>query len=186
MSLREQPAKHHHHHPKQATVRQSHVPTVRAVEALAHSAPTRSSHEQACGLAAPPVQQKQHSAETRDRTGDLQIFSLTLSQLSYRGMDGADFAHMWPCRQARDPRRRPPNASNSLSAPCAAKPTATHAALQPLRNRCRMHRATPNRLAGWENYLPFRAVTTWLKQRQAGNLQVPRSTPVPGNHAARP
>ena len=24
-------------------------------------------------------------AETRDRTGDLQIFSLTLSQLSYRG-----------------------------------------------------------------------------------------------------
>ena len=25
-------------------------------------------------------------AETRDRTGDLQIFSLTLSQLSYRGM----------------------------------------------------------------------------------------------------
>ena len=25
------------------------------------------------------------SAETRDRTGDLQIFSLTLSQLSYRG-----------------------------------------------------------------------------------------------------
>ena len=26
-------------------------------------------------------------AETRDRTGDLQIFSLTLSQLSYRGSD---------------------------------------------------------------------------------------------------
>jgi hypothetical protein len=26
-------------------------------------------------------------AETRDRTGDLQIFSLTLSQLSYRGCD---------------------------------------------------------------------------------------------------
>ena len=25
------------------------------------------------------------TAETRDRTGDLQIFSLTLSQLSYRG-----------------------------------------------------------------------------------------------------
>ena len=25
-------------------------------------------------------------AETRDRTGDLQIFSLTLSQLSYRGV----------------------------------------------------------------------------------------------------
>ena len=25
-------------------------------------------------------------AETRDRTGDLQIFSLTLSQLSYRGL----------------------------------------------------------------------------------------------------
>ena len=30
---------------------------------------------------APPI----NSAETRDRTGDLQIFSLTLSQLSYRG-----------------------------------------------------------------------------------------------------
>ena len=26
------------------------------------------------------------AAETRDRTGDLQIFSLTLSQLSYRGL----------------------------------------------------------------------------------------------------
>ena len=26
------------------------------------------------------------NAETRDRTGDLQIFSLTLSQLSYRGI----------------------------------------------------------------------------------------------------
>ena len=26
------------------------------------------------------------TAETRDRTGDLQIFSLTLSQLSYRGL----------------------------------------------------------------------------------------------------
>ena len=26
-------------------------------------------------------------AETRDRTGDLQIFSRTLSQLSYRGLD---------------------------------------------------------------------------------------------------
>ena len=29
-------------------------------------------------------------AETRDRTGDLQIFSLTLSQLSYRGNCTAD------------------------------------------------------------------------------------------------
>jgi hypothetical protein len=28
---------------------------------------------------------KHKTAETRDRTGDLQIFSLTLSQLSYRG-----------------------------------------------------------------------------------------------------
>ena len=28
---------------------------------------------------------EKHNAETRDRTGDLQIFSLTLSQLSYRG-----------------------------------------------------------------------------------------------------
>ena len=27
-----------------------------------------------------------NSAETRDRAGDLQIFSLTLSQLSYRGL----------------------------------------------------------------------------------------------------
>ena len=27
------------------------------------------------------------NAETRDRTGDLQIFSLTLSQLSYRGFE---------------------------------------------------------------------------------------------------
>ena len=26
-------------------------------------------------------------AETRDRTGDLQVFGLTLSQLSYRGLD---------------------------------------------------------------------------------------------------
>ena len=33
------------------------------------------------------------SAETRDRTGDLQIFGLTLSQLSYRGW--------WPLFQAR-------------------------------------------------------------------------------------
>jgi hypothetical protein len=31
-------------------------------------------------------------AETRDRTGDLQIFSLTLSQLSYRGE--CDTAHV--------------------------------------------------------------------------------------------
>ena len=29
---------------------------------------------------------KQEAAETRDPTGDLQIFSLTLSQLSYRGV----------------------------------------------------------------------------------------------------
>ena len=28
-----------------------------------------------------------NNAETRDRTGDLQIFGLTLSQLSYRGLD---------------------------------------------------------------------------------------------------
>ena len=27
-----------------------------------------------------------NTAETRDRTGDLQIFGLTLSQLSYRGL----------------------------------------------------------------------------------------------------
>ena len=32
------------------------------------------------------------AAETRDRTGDLQIFSLTLSQLSYRGQMHMDVA----------------------------------------------------------------------------------------------
>ena len=32
-----------------------------------------------------PTKAMRNSAETRDRTGDLQIFSLTLSQLSYRG-----------------------------------------------------------------------------------------------------
>ena len=30
---------------------------------------------------------RQTNAKTRDRTGDLQIFSLTLSQLSYRGFE---------------------------------------------------------------------------------------------------
>ena len=34
----------------------------------------------------------QMRAETRDRTGDLQIFGLTLSQLSYRS-DGAPVMH---------------------------------------------------------------------------------------------
>ena len=33
-----------------------------------------------------------HRAETRDRTGDLQIFGLTLSQLSYRGYDSEHIA----------------------------------------------------------------------------------------------
>ena len=37
-------------------------------------------------------------AETRDRTGDLQIFSLTLSQLSYRGCAG----HEWESAKCRD------------------------------------------------------------------------------------
>ena len=32
-------------------------------------------------------------AEARDRTGDLQIFSLTLSQLSYRGFRADPFAY---------------------------------------------------------------------------------------------
>ena len=32
-----------------------------------------------------PATSRINYAETRDRTGDLQIFSLTLSQLSYRG-----------------------------------------------------------------------------------------------------
>jgi hypothetical protein len=45
---------------------------------------------------------RRSSAETRDRTGDLQIFSLTLSQLSYRGFDivagGQQFAPL-PCAQ---------------------------------------------------------------------------------------
>ena len=36
------------------------------------------------------VQSKQKDADTRDRTRDLQIFSLTLSQLSYRG-EGSHF-----------------------------------------------------------------------------------------------
>ena len=31
------------------------------------------------------IKENSIDAETRDRTGDLQIFSLTLSQLSYRG-----------------------------------------------------------------------------------------------------
>ena len=31
--------------------------------------------------------QQTTDAETRDRSGDLQIFSLTLSQLSYRGLN---------------------------------------------------------------------------------------------------
>ena len=35
-------------------------------------------------------------AETRDRTGDLQIFSLTLSQLSYRGDCERDAQHLGP------------------------------------------------------------------------------------------
>ena len=33
------------------------------------------------------------NAETRDRTGDLQIFGLTLSQLSYRGSCSGNSAH---------------------------------------------------------------------------------------------
>ena len=37
------------------------------------------------------AQEFQNNAETRDRTGDLQIFSLTLSQLSYRGSVTSDF-----------------------------------------------------------------------------------------------
>ena len=32
----------------------------------------------------------QDHAETRDRTGDLHLFSLTLSQLSYRGFEIAE------------------------------------------------------------------------------------------------
>ena len=37
-------------------------------------------------------------AETRDRTGDLQIFSLTLSQLSYRGSGIMEILQC-PCSQ---------------------------------------------------------------------------------------
>ena len=36
------------------------------------------------------VKELQLSAETQDRTGDLEIFSLTLSQLSYRGKNIAN------------------------------------------------------------------------------------------------
>jgi hypothetical protein len=39
----------------------------------------------------PDPTRKCENAETRDRTGDLQIFGLTLSQLSYRGLAG-----LWP------------------------------------------------------------------------------------------
>ena len=38
------------------------------------------------GLCACQPAEGRKNAETRDRTGDLQIFSLTLSQLSYRGL----------------------------------------------------------------------------------------------------
>ena len=39
--------------------------------------------------------QPRSHAETRDRTGDLQIFSLTLSQLSYRGLEMRQ--QIWVC-----------------------------------------------------------------------------------------
>ena len=39
-----------------------------------------------------------NTAETRDRTGDLQIFGLTLSQLSYRGLVSKQFNDLnTPC-----------------------------------------------------------------------------------------
>ena len=38
-----------------------------------------------CDIVCVCTARKNKNAETRDRTGDLQIFSLTLSQLSYRG-----------------------------------------------------------------------------------------------------
>ena len=44
-----------------------------------------------------PRKHNTKTAETRDRTGDLQIFSLTLSQLSYRGRWGNK--HPTPKRQ---------------------------------------------------------------------------------------
>ena len=37
-------------------------------------------------------------AVTRDRTRDLQIFSLTLSQLSYHGSDALNFEFVMCCR----------------------------------------------------------------------------------------
>ena len=43
----------------------------------------------------------QITAETRDRTGDLQIFSLTLSQLSYRGMFATALTNIAQERAAR-------------------------------------------------------------------------------------
>ena len=48
------------------------------------------------------------NAETRDRTGDLQIFSLTLSQLSYRGLREAAHRHCIHTRRCRDNHRITP------------------------------------------------------------------------------
>ena len=42
--------------------------------------------EHSCNSSASVSGPLENSVETRDRTGDLQIFSLTLSQLSYRGL----------------------------------------------------------------------------------------------------
>ena len=41
---------------------------------------------QRCAIINWLANETKNHAETRDRTGDLQIFSLTLSQLSYRGL----------------------------------------------------------------------------------------------------
>ena len=70
-------------------------------------------------------------AETRDRTGDLQIFSLTLSQLSYRGRSGMAAALVMRGRRAKAPRsaevhlaqakararKRPPSGRPPMPAP---------------------------------------------------------------------
>ena len=67
---------------------------------------------------------KKNIAATRDRTGGLKIFSLTLSQLSYRGLllgFGGNSAISIPLLGVR----------NIFSTHCQQLPTQTHPALDP-------------------------------------------------------
>ena len=69
------------------------------------------------------------SAETRDRTGDLQIFSLTLSQLSYRGW--CHLNHLHAVAALPIPRKSPwqpfPFTTASLAlAQCSVAPLVRH------------------------------------------------------------